>query len=532
VGLQDNNTQFLLWGSLTDQSDNHVAVTNSGLTYANDVISCPANAYARIAAGALPSSVMCENSAWTVEIKFRCADTSLLSSNYSCLFGNGEVLDVDNRFDLIINDSVIQIGGMNNSFSWTPDTDWHIYRYTHASDNSFATIFDGTTEATGYFSGNPRLEQLFVGRDGGTRYGYPFEIQYIQISDVGGSGGGSVIDAALVTAYTPYRAAFTAPSSYAVSGFAGDYAGYNGTYSVTSATQYKTGMERVYKHATEDYYLVGWYDDDMIGGPVWGFGSSSSLSTWGAVAVMSGTAPASGSWMNYDMYESMTLTLTGTDTTYPEQPLVLSGKKATAYDSTKQRFTLASSATSFSGFAWDDPVIGALHAVAGTVVVGSPIAQYASGPAIPTGFTSDTSIEGYVITASSEGEPAYKAFNMDKTTSENCWWSGTMTVSAETPCWFAIQLPRAVVPSSIYIMNEIASPENFEDAQFQGSNDGTTWTTLVTITGSPDTTGLEQTINVPAANQAPYTHFRMLFTKSHASGVSVQAFTINEVLAE
>ena len=34
-----------------------------------------------------------------------------------------------------------------------------------------------------------------------------------------GSSGSSVIDAALVTAYTPYRAQFTAVSSYVVSGF-------------------------------------------------------------------------------------------------------------------------------------------------------------------------------------------------------------------------------------------------------------------------------------------------------------------------
>ena len=236
--------------------------------------------------------------------------------------------------------------------------------------------------------------------------------------------------------------------------------------------------------------------------------------------------------MNYDMWESVSLTLTETDTTYPEQPLVLSGKKATAYDATKQRFTLAASATSFSGTAWSTPVVGALHAVAGTVVVGSPIAQHASGPAIPTGFTSDTSIPGYIITASHEAQPAYYAFNMNKTQGDYCWWTDSTTISPESPVWFAIQLPRPVVPASIYIMNEISTPENFEDAQFQGSNDGTTWTTLLTITGSPDTEGLEQTINVPAANQAPYTHFRMLFTKSHSSSLSVQAFTINEVLAE
>ena len=184
LGLVDDHTKFLLWGSLTDQSASQIAVTNSGLNYANNTIICSYNAYASIASGALPSSVMCEDSAWTVEIKFRCMFTSLLSSDYCCLFGNGEALDSSNRFDLMINNSMIQIGGIGNSFGWTPDMSWHIYRFTHAADNSVTTIFDGMVMANNSYSGNPRLEQLYVAYDGGARYGYPFEIQYIQISDV------------------------------------------------------------------------------------------------------------------------------------------------------------------------------------------------------------------------------------------------------------------------------------------------------------------------------------------------------------
>lgn len=184
LGLLDDHTKFLLWGSLTDQSASQIAVTNSGLTYADNIISCPNYTYASIAAGALPSSVLCADAPWTVEVKFRCPDVSLLSGYLSCIFGIGEPNDNDNRFDVLANENQILIGGMGNDFWWTQDTDWHIYRFTHAADNSVATIFDGTTEATGSYSGNPRLEQLFIARDGNSRYGYPFEIQYIQISDV------------------------------------------------------------------------------------------------------------------------------------------------------------------------------------------------------------------------------------------------------------------------------------------------------------------------------------------------------------
>lgn len=359
----------------------------------------------------------------------------------------------------------------------------------------------------------------------------------------GNYSGGAVVDLAQVTAYTPYRAAFTAPSSFEVSGFGvignpewgygGDYSACNGTYVVTAETQSKTGMERVYKHTTENYYLVGWYDDNFYMTDMWGFVSSpTEPAYYSAIAFKSGNTPGSGQWNNEGIGDILTLTLTGTDTTYPEQPLVLEGKKVTAYDSAKQRFTLASSVTSFSGTAWSTPTVGALHAVAGTVVVGDPIAKSATESVVPTGFTSDTSIPGYVITASHEAQPAYYVFNMNKTTGDYCWWTDSTTISPESPVWFAIELPRAVVPSSIYIMNEISTPENFEDALFQGSNDGTTWTTLITITGSPDTASLEQTFNVPSAAQAPYRHFRMLFTKSHSSSLSVQAFTIYETLAE
>lgn len=191
------------------------------------------------------------------------------------------------------------------------------------------------------------------------------------------SGGGAVVDLAQVTAYTPYRAQFTAASSYAVSGFDGDYSDYNGTYEVTAATQHETGLGRVYKHTTQNYYLVGWNDDYMIGGPAWGFGSSSSLSTYSAVAVMSGSAPASGSWMNYDMYESMTLTLTGTDTTYPEQPLVLTGKKVTGttISGDIREPTLAESATAFSSFDTTSPapVAGGVYVIPSSGHIGDRI---------------------------------------------------------------------------------------------------------------------------------------------------------------
>jgi len=187
--------------------------------------------------------------------------------------------------------------------------------------------------------------------------------------DVGGGGGGSgVLGAAQVTEYTPARAAFTAPSSFAVSGFDGDYTAWNGSYEVTAATQYKQGMERVYKMSGEDKYLVGFYDEMEIMGNAWGFASSPTVSYVGqCVAAMGGDAPATGSWMNYDRYESMTLTLTATETTYPAQAMVLNGKMVTGttVSGDIREPALAESATAFSSFDRTSPapVAGGVYVV-------------------------------------------------------------------------------------------------------------------------------------------------------------------------
>lgn len=151
----------------------------------------------------------------------------------------------------------------------------------------------------------------------------------------------------------------------------------------------------------------------------------------------------------------------------------------------------------------------------------------ASVPAIPTNFTSNTSIEGYVIDQSSGAgnyPQAWCIFNQNYTTGDYAWWTGGAGVSPDNPGWFSIEVPEAFVPTRIFIMNEIQSAENFKDAVFQGSNNGTDWEDLLEITDSPNTTGLQQYF--PLSTTSAYKFFRMLFTASHRGGVSVQAFQI------
>ena len=147
--------------------------------------------------------------------------------------------------------------------------------------------------------------------------------------------------------------------------------------------------------------------------------------------------------------------------------------------------------------------------------------------AIPTTFTSNTSIDGYTINQS-HGAGSYPqawcVFNQNTTTGDYAWWTGNIGVSQDNPAWFSIEVPEAFIPKAFRVMNEISSPQNFKDAVFQGSNDGEVWDDLYSITDSPNTTGYIKLYEFDC--NTAYKHFRMLFTASHASGVSVQAFQI------
>jgi hypothetical protein len=115
-------------------------------------------------------------------------------------------------------------------------------------------------------------------------------------------------------------------------------------------------------------------------------------------------------------------------------------------------------------------------------------------------------------------------FNQRYDEPDYAWFTGYITVSEDAPAWFSIELPEAVQPSSIMIMNEIESPMNFKNAVFQGSNDGAQWHDLLHIDDSPDKGGLQQGLAVDTSEK--FKHFRMLFTAAHSNGVSVQAFQI------
>ena len=173
-------TVFLFDKTLTDIIGG-IPVTNYGLTALSTGIVCADGKYAEIPAGTLPADVMCDNKPWTFEIKFRCLDTASSWSS-RCLFGRG---NPPSRFDVIVNKTTIEVGGMGNSIS-APlnDTAWHIYKITHTGANVFTTYLDDafskSTSSSGY---NMRDYAMWIGSDGGSRYAAPFEIEYIRIGN-------------------------------------------------------------------------------------------------------------------------------------------------------------------------------------------------------------------------------------------------------------------------------------------------------------------------------------------------------------
>ena len=367
----------------------------------------------------------------------------------------------------------------------------------------------------------------------------------------GGTGGGSgTFDLAKVTEYSPATPAVQLVTSVEVSGFEDriwsddpdsedyEYNEYhseaNGTYNVTPDTAGETDWRnRIYKHESKEYYIYYEYYDDYPEESSWFIGESlydsfiRKYNDWDydtdEMLPVGDLESGTSEWGDYD-WEPFSVTLDVHTVEIPATPMVLKGVIAKRYDGELRAWIVGTE--EFSLGAYNIPKIGRLYALADNCTVGNEIASDAAD-AIPRGFTSNTSIDGYVINQSSGGgsyPDAWCIFNQNYTEGDYAWWTGSVGISESNPGWFSIEVPVAFVPSGIWIMNEIQSPENFKNAVFQGSNDGSTWEDIYTINNRPNTEGYRQE-HLFSCNKA-YNHFRMFFTASHASGVSIQAFKI------
>lgn len=139
-------------------------------------------------------------------------------------------------------------------------------------------------------------------------------------------------------------------------------------------------------------------------------------------------------------------------------------------------------------------------------------------------FSSNTN-GGLTLSASHESTPAWYAFNGDKTTGDNCWWTNHGVTSTSNPCWIQLKSTIKLKLNQVVIRNEHQTPENFKTAYLQVSNDGSSWTNVVTISGT-NTGGYETTVNFAVSDG--YYYYRLYFTESYSSGgVSIQTITFS-----
>lgn len=139
-------------------------------------------------------------------------------------------------------------------------------------------------------------------------------------------------------------------------------------------------------------------------------------------------------------------------------------------------------------------------------------------------FSSNTN-GGLTLSASHESQPAWYAFNGDKTTNDNCWWTAHGVTSTSNPCWIQLKSTIKLKLNQVVIRNEHQSPENFKTAYLQVSNDGSSWTNVATISGT-NTGGYETTVNFTVSDG--YYYYRLYFTESYSSGgVSIQTITFS-----
>lgn len=141
-------------------------------------------------------------------------------------------------------------------------------------------------------------------------------------------------------------------------------------------------------------------------------------------------------------------------------------------------------------------------------------------------FSSNTN-GGLTLSASHESQPAWYAFNGDKTTNDNCWWTNHGVTSTSNPCWIQLKSAIKLKLNQVVIRNEHQSPENFKTAYLQVSNNGSSWTNVVTISGT-NTGGYETTVNFTVSDG--YYYYRLYFTESYSTGgVSIQTITFSGI---
>lgn len=148
-----------------------------------------------------------------------------------------------------------------------------------------------------------------------------------------------------------------------------------------------------------------------------------------------------------------------------------------------------------------------------------PKAIYISGAPIHPVMYSNTSPTGYEASASSVDSSTYaawKAFNGTNSSSTDGWRSGSAP-SSGTPQTLTIEIPSAKTATFYKLTSRNSSTvEGPVDWTIKGSNDGTSWTTLHTVTGASWTQN--QTRTYTLSSPGSYSHYRFSCTSSGSGG--------------
>lgn len=219
----------------------------------------------------------------------------------------------------------------------------------------------------------------------------------------GSSGQDSAFTLVRVTDYIGFRPELTAPSQVVVSGMgtveseygdSADFSDVNGTYTVTDETKYLSGLKRVYKQEEGSYYLRGYDPDDYEYAEYsayWCITQNASNSRWEAKAIYEGESIPSGTntWYS-EMLGNVSIPTEVTNTTYPEQPLVLKCQKVNAYDPETRIWDISDSISSFSGYE-KTPVPDNVYACTNGRLFGDAIAYINEFPSKAALFAIDAS---------------------------------------------------------------------------------------------------------------------------------------------
>jgi hypothetical protein len=126
-------------------------------------------------------------------------------------------------------------------------------------------------------------------------------------------------------------------------------------------------------------------------------------------------------------------------------------------------------------------------------------------------MTGNTQPSG-IVNAGSDSTNAWKAFDQEITNST--WWAGTGATSGTA--WISYQFPTSKIIKRYFLTSTGGGAFTPRDWTFQGSNDGTTWTTLDTVTLNTLTTYT----SVLLANTTAYLYYRLNVSAATSGGTT------------